>query len=118
MHSQNRLQARGWTFFLGLFCLTALGGCDLLDVTNPGQILDEDLDIPGAMPSILVGISSDYSVHLDEWAFLVARASDEMDLIFLPSRRLYFLMNSSTSSGTSSLRSRRGGSWMLRTFSR
>jgi hypothetical protein len=79
MHAHNRLLARSWTFFLGSISLAALCGCgDLLDVTNPGRILDEDLNIPGAMSALVAGMSADYSVHLDEFAFMVARASDEM----------------------------------------
>ena len=79
MHSQNRLLARIRTFFLGCVSLTVLCGCgDILDVTNPGQILDTDLNIDQAMASLVVGMSADYSVHQDELSFLVARASDEM----------------------------------------
>ncbi|MCK5652272.1 MAG: hypothetical protein KAJ42_12885, partial [Gemmatimonadetes bacterium] len=78
MHSQNRSLAHSWRFFLGFVSLTVLCGCDILDVTNPGQILDTDLNIERAMAALVVGMSADYSVHMDEWAFLVARASDEM----------------------------------------
>ena len=78
MHSQNRSLAHSWRFFLGFVSLTVLCGCEILDVTNPGQILDTDLNIERAMAALVVGMSADYSVHMDEWAFLVGRASDEM----------------------------------------
>jgi hypothetical protein len=79
MHDQNRSLAFSSRLFLRFVSLTVLCGCgDLLDVTNPGQILDTDLNIPQAMASLVVGMSGDYSVHQDELSFLVARASDEM----------------------------------------
>jgi hypothetical protein len=79
MHKQNRVLARIRTILLGLSSVVVLCGCgDVLDVTNPGSILDTDLNIPGAMKSLVVGMSADYSVFLDEWSFAVARASDEM----------------------------------------
>ena len=44
----------------------ALAGCNL-DVTNPGPILDEDLDTPGAMPALVNGMGGDLSVALGTW---------------------------------------------------
>ena len=78
MHNQNRSLAHSWRFFLGFVSLTVLCGCEILDVTNPGQSLATDLNIERAMAALVVGMSADYSVHMDEWAFMVARASDEM----------------------------------------
>lgn len=56
-----------------------LAGCSgLFDVSNPGQILDDDLNNPESMQNIVVGMSADLSVIRDEINFLVARASDEL----------------------------------------
>jgi hypothetical protein len=55
---------------------TACG--DFFGVTSPGRVLDEDLNSPLAMPALVTGMSSDFSAALDEIAFLVGRASDEM----------------------------------------
>ncbi|MBX9929895.1 MAG: RagB/SusD family nutrient uptake outer membrane protein [Gemmatimonadaceae bacterium] len=38
----------------------ALGGCDL-EVTNPGPLLDEALNTPGAMPALVNGMGGDLS---------------------------------------------------------
>jgi hypothetical protein len=37
-----------------------LGGCDL-SVTNPGPLLDENLDVPSAMPALVNGMGGDLS---------------------------------------------------------
>jgi len=44
-----------------------LAACgDLLDVENPGSLADADLNIPGAMPGLVTGMSFDLSRGLDE----------------------------------------------------
>lgn len=58
--------------------LGAAGCGDFFGVTSPGRVLDEDLNSPFAMEALVTGMSSDFSAALDEIAFLVGRASDEM----------------------------------------
>jgi hypothetical protein len=48
-----------------------------LDVTNPGPIADEALYTPDAVPSLVVGMSSDLSNILDEITRLTSIAGDE-----------------------------------------
>lgn len=68
----NRISA----FFL--FAL-ATAGCDgLFDVSNPGRILDEDLNTPLAVQTLVVGMSSDFSEGYDGQSFADARLGDEM----------------------------------------
>ena len=44
-----------------------LAACgDLLDVENPGSLADADLNIPGAMPGLVTGMSFDLSRGFDE----------------------------------------------------
>ncbi len=57
----------------------ALAGCeDMFDVKNPGAILDEDLNDPKGVQTLVTGMSGDFSASYDGLAFLVARGSDEM----------------------------------------
>lgn len=55
-----------------------VAGCGFFDVTSPGTIADPDLDQDLVMKALVTGMSSDFSTALDDVAFLVARASDEM----------------------------------------
>ncbi len=65
-----------WAPLFALFFLTA--GCgDLFDITNPGEILDEDLNDPNMIPILITGLSSDVSDFWDNGAFDVARITDE-----------------------------------------
>ena len=48
-----------------------------LEVTNPGPINDASLYTPEAVPSLVVGMSSDYSNILDEIARISSIAGDE-----------------------------------------
>jgi len=47
-----------------LTALAASGCSDLLDVTNPGPIEDDDLNAPGAMPALVTGMAGDLAVAL------------------------------------------------------
>jgi starch-binding outer membrane protein, SusD/RagB family len=45
---------------IGLTTSVLLASCDL-SVTNPGPLLDENLDVPGAMPALVNGMGGDLS---------------------------------------------------------
>lgn len=57
--------------------LSTVGCSGFLDVTNPGPIADASLYTPDAVPSLVVGMSSDYSNILDEITRITAIAGDE-----------------------------------------
>lgn len=68
---------RGAWALAALLFLTA--GCgDIFDVTNPGQILDDDLNDVDMIPVLITGLSSDVSDIMDDLAFDGARIGDEM----------------------------------------
>jgi tetratricopeptide (TPR) repeat protein len=48
------------------------------ETTNPGRVLEEDLDAERAVKPLVTGMSSDFSAGYDWVAFTVALASDEM----------------------------------------
>ena len=54
-----------------------LAGCDL-EVLNPGQILDGDLNTPELMPIVVNGVSAEFNDVVDQLAYDVARLSDDM----------------------------------------
>lgn len=58
----------------------ALVGCDesLFEVKNPGRILDDDLNTPQGVTSLVTGMSSDFSVAYDNLTFTTAILSDEI----------------------------------------
>ena len=59
--------------------LAALGVALLAcEVTNPGAILDVDLDNELVMQALVTGMSSDFSEGFDDLAFSIARGSDEV----------------------------------------
>lgn len=59
--------------------LVVTAGCEgMFDVTNPGRILDEDLNSPDMVPTLVVGMSADFSDVVDGMAFNVARLTDEI----------------------------------------
>lgn len=72
--------ARRWSGLTAILAAAViLTGCgDLFDVTNPGAIREEDLNSQEGIDALVVGMSADYSAAVDENAFMVARASDEM----------------------------------------
>lgn len=51
-------------------------GCDF-KVVNPGAIVEDALNDPAGVRSLLTGMSSDFSEEYDGVAFLIARAGDE-----------------------------------------
>ncbi len=57
--------------------LSTVGCSGFLDVTNPGPIADASLYTPDAVPSLVVGMSSDYSNILDEITRITSIAGDE-----------------------------------------
>ncbi len=63
----------------GLLLLGALllAACDF-ETTNPGRVLEEDLNAESAVKPLVVGMSSDFSYEMDGIAFLMGRAADEM----------------------------------------
>lgn len=58
--------------------VAALGGCDLLDVTSPGRIADEDLNSQDAFPGLVAGMSFDMTEAIDESDQDLAMASGEL----------------------------------------
>lgn len=54
-----------------------LSGCGL-EVSNPGAILDEDIDDPDLMPTLVSGVSAELNDAIDEHSFTGARLTDEM----------------------------------------
>ena len=54
-----------------------LSGCDL-EVLNPGAIQDADLNTPELMPVLVNGVSAEYNDVQDNYAFDVARLTDEL----------------------------------------
>lgn len=56
----------------------ALVACELVEVTNPGPIADEDLNKPEAVPGIVTGMSSDLSDALDDLIFDTSIMADEL----------------------------------------
>ena len=67
---------RGLGIPLAVLTLAACG--DLFDITNPGEILDSDLNDSDLIDVLIVGLSSDVSDYVDNLGFDVARLSDEM----------------------------------------
>lgn len=69
-----------WTRKAGLPAVAAfavvLSGCDL-EVINPGAIQDADLNTPELMPVLVAGVSAEYNDVQDNYAFDIARLSDE-----------------------------------------
>lgn len=54
-----------------------IAGCSF-DVSNPGAIVESDLNTPEAVNALITGMSADFSEEYDGTAFVVARASDDM----------------------------------------
>jgi hypothetical protein len=54
-----------------------LAACDF-ETTNPGRVLEEDLNEERSVQPLVTGMSSDFSTAYDDMTFLIARASDEM----------------------------------------
>jgi starch-binding outer membrane protein, SusD/RagB family len=63
-----------------LVALVSAAACgDLFDVTNPGQILDADLENPNMVATLVTGMSADFSVAVASVAVAGAAMSDEME---------------------------------------
>lgn len=78
MISKQAMTARA-ACVLALTGAAGLAACgDLFEVQNPGRILDEDLNTPKAMPTLVAGMSADFSAALDNMIYVTARLSDEM----------------------------------------
>ncbi len=62
-----------------LACVAAVG-CDdsLFEVTNPGRILDNDLNTDRGVSSLVTGMSADFSVAYDNLSFATAILADEV----------------------------------------
>ena len=65
-----------------------LAGCDVFDVKNPGVVQEADVTSPEGVQPLVVGMSADLSIALDELAIMGAQLSDEMEAsgTFSPSR--------------------------------
>lgn len=60
--------------------ILSIAACgDLFDVSNPGQILDADLEDAGMVQTLVTGMSSDFSVAVASVAQASATMSDEME---------------------------------------
>lgn len=73
----------GWRIRLAgaliLVASTALAGCDIFDITNPGPISDQDLQSQAAGSTVLVGLVSDVEVAADQTAFYAGVGSTDLE---------------------------------------
>lgn len=72
-----RSATNGWLAISAAVVLTTACG-DLLDVTNPGPIADDDLNSPNAMTALVVGMSADLSVGLSTTTIWGSVWSDDL----------------------------------------
>lgn len=63
---------------LALGTLAATGGCNFFDVSNPGPLADDALNVPSAMPGLVTGMSFDLSRAYDEVTQEVSIMADEL----------------------------------------
>lgn len=63
---------------LALGTLAATGGCNFFDVSNPGPLADDVLDVPSAMPGLVTGMAFDLSRAYDEVTQEVSIMSDDL----------------------------------------
>lgn len=79
-HDTNRSLLARWTSVAAVLSLVLLvSGCgDLFEVTNPGQLQDDDLNNQEGLDALVVGLHYDFSQSTDLMAFDIARLSDEM----------------------------------------
>lgn len=73
-------QRSAWTGAVAALGLAVLlTGCgDLFQVTNPGQLQDDDLDNQEGLAALAVGAHYDFAQATDNMAFDISRLSDEM----------------------------------------
>lgn len=70
---------RTWFRLSAVAVFPALAGCDsVLDVENPGQIPDEQLNSTEAVPKLVVGMSYDLTDAIDDILELTSLASGEL----------------------------------------
>lgn len=77
MATRASLSAPARAIGLPLLGALLLAACEF-ETTNPGRVLEEDLNSEAAVGPLVVGMSSDFSRGYDDIGFLIARASDEM----------------------------------------
>lgn len=63
---------------LALGTLAATGGCNFFDVSNPGPLADDALNVPSAMPGLVTGMSFDLSRAYDEVTQEVSIMADDL----------------------------------------
>jgi starch-binding outer membrane protein, SusD/RagB family len=63
---------------LALGTLAFAGGCNFFDVSNPGPLADDALNVASAMPGLVTGMSFDLSRAYDEVSQEVAIMSDDL----------------------------------------
>lgn len=63
---------------IGAMSLGALAACNFFDVTNPGPIADDNLDVPTALPGVVTGMSFDLSRAVDVAAQALPIIGDEL----------------------------------------
>lgn len=78
-NTNNTMRARALAFCTFTVTLTLIA-CDseLLEVQNPGRILDADLNSAQGVAPLVTGMSSDFSVSYDNLSFTTAILADEM----------------------------------------
>ncbi len=59
-NTRNAFASRWRTTLTAFASVAVLGGCDLLTVTNPGAITEEDLDDPARIPLIVHGVMGEF----------------------------------------------------------
>src|SRR5690554_6025098 len=64
---------------VALTAVLFLAACDLFEVTNPGQIMDADLESVNMIPTLVTGMSADFSEAVGSVAEAGAAMSDEME---------------------------------------
>jgi hypothetical protein len=76
-NTRDRLAPR-WRVALTAFAATAvLGGCELLNVTNPGAITEEDLDDPARIPLMVHGVMGEFQRAYGWYTLYTASFSGE-----------------------------------------
>lgn len=73
----NRIVRRA-SATVALAATAATGGCNFFDVSNPGPLADDALNVPSAMPGLVTGMSFDLSRAYDEVSQEVAIMADDL----------------------------------------
>ena len=77
MTTTNRKKGLGLASVAAALSALLLSACDL-EVLNPGRILDEDLNTRELMPIVVSGASAEFNDVVDDYAFEVARLTDDL----------------------------------------